>query len=70
MSGWWGGLKGIGQQDTSSEGIHALPSPRGKSLNAKILPLRSRGTQMGGEGWTGHLQCPETVRLCVCVCVC
>lgn len=47
MDGWWGGLKGSGQQDTSSEGVNALPSPRGIYLKAKILPLGSMGTKWG-----------------------
>ena len=45
--GWWGESKGNGQQDTSSERVNALPSPRGRSLKAKILPVGSMSTKWG-----------------------
>lgn len=44
---WWGGSKGSGQQDASSERMNALPSPRGRSLKAKILPMGSMSTKSG-----------------------
>lgn len=45
--GWWGESKGSGQQGTSSERVNALPSPRGRSLKAKILPMGSMSTTWG-----------------------
>lgn len=58
VGGWWGGLEGVGQQDTGSEGGNALPSPRDRSLKANILPLGPTGTGWeGGMGRGRHLEC-------------